>query len=137
RRKGLQKIYHLRSKTAGFAPVNRQSPHDFLIEKERNGEKRLIAKTEQDRAHPSCSKFVLLAKVGNLVRYSCFRCSAGSPLAETQRSCLIGIHQFLFHLVAGTKVKLSRGHVVFVDNTAISSGELNRPADDRAKHRLE
>ena len=38
RRKGLKKIHNLRRKAAGFAPVNRQSPHDFLIEQERHGE---------------------------------------------------------------------------------------------------
>ena len=42
RRKGLKKIHNLRHKTASLTPVNRQSSHDFLIEKERHGQKRLI-----------------------------------------------------------------------------------------------
>ena len=86
---------------------------------------------------PLVASLVLLAEVGDLVGYSCFGRSTGSSLSETQRGCLIGIDQFLFHLVAGTKVKLSCGLIVLVDDAAISSGELNRPSDDGAEHSLE
>ena len=34
RRKSLKKIHNLWRKAAGFTPVNRQGPHDFLLEKE-------------------------------------------------------------------------------------------------------
>ena len=60
-----------------------------------------------------------------------------APLSETERGCLIGVDQLLFHLVAGPKMKLLRRFIVFVDDTAISSGELNRAADDGAEHGLE
>ena len=70
-------------------------------------------------------------------RHSRFRCSTGSSLSETERGCVIGINQFLFHLVAGPEVKLLRGLIVFVNDTAICSGELNRPANDGAQHSLQ
>ena len=97
----------------------------------------MIAEPRQDGAHPSGSEFVLLAEVGNLVGHSCFGCSTGGPLSETERGCLIGVDQLLFHLIAGAKVKLLRRLIVFVDDSAISSGELNRPANDGAEHSLE
>src|SRR5207253_431282 len=73
---------------------------------------------------------------GNLVRHSYFSRSASSPLSETERGRLIGVDQLLFHLVAGSKVKLLRGLVVFVDDPAICSGELNRTANNGAEHGL-
>ena len=63
--------------------------------------------------------------------------STGGPLSETERGCLIRFDQLFFHLIAGAKMKLLRGLIVFVDDAAIGSGKLNRPGYDSVQHRLE
>src|SRR5262249_41198375 len=44
RGEGLKEFDDLWRKAADLAPVNRQGPHDFLIQKERHSEKRSVAK---------------------------------------------------------------------------------------------
>jgi hypothetical protein len=80
---------------------------------------------------------VLLAEVRYLVRQSRFRCSTGGPLTEMQRGGLVSPDKFIFHLIAGPKMKLLGRLVIFIDDAAISSGELNGPSDYGAEHRLE
>ena len=55
----------------------------------------------------------------------------------TQRRRAIRVDQLFFHLVAGPKMKLLGWLIVFIDDAAIRSGELNRPSDYSAEHSLE
>jgi len=57
--------------------------------------------------------------------------------SEMERHCLVRLNQLLFHLITGPKMKLPRRLVVFIDDAAIGSRELNRPTNNRAQHRLE
>ena len=69
--------------------------------------------------------------------YSGFRCSTGRALTQTKWGFLIRLDQLLFHLISSLKVELLRGFFIFVNDAAISSGELDRAADDGAEHRVQ
>src|SRR5919106_3478754 len=57
-----------------------------------------------------------------------------SPLARWR---LKRLKHLFFHTVASSKMKLFPALIVLVDNSTVSSGELNRMADDSAEDRLE
>ena len=58
-------------------------------------------------------------------------------MAQADRRRPKRLNHLLFHTVAGSQMKLLRGLIVLVNNSTISSGELDRMANDRAEHSLE
>jgi hypothetical protein len=78
---------------------------------------------------------LFVKEVGNLHWYS-FPLLDRSRLDPDEVGFPDTLDQLLFHLISSRKVELLRGFFIFVNDAAISSGELDRAADDGAEHRV-
>ena len=66
-----------------------------------------------------------------------FRRSPRRALPESDSGDPERLTHLLFHAVTRSKLKLLRRLVVFIDDTAVGSRELDGPRHDRFKHGLE
>ena len=131
RGKGLQKIRPLLGQIPDCLSPNRQAAHDLLFAKQRNSEEASITKSRQAWAAPRGSVIALFQDVRNL--HWCRGIVAARPVAPSPRRSGVArsastSSSSIWWLAR--RMKLFDGLIVFVNDPAIGSGELDRMGDD-------
>src|SRR5688572_15237865 len=136
RGESLQEFHNFRFEFSDLSTPDAQTSHDLLFTQDGHREQRTVTQPIQDRSYSRDRSFLGFKGIHDLHWRSCACRLTGCAFTQTDARRLKYLNRLGFHVVARPQVKLLRGLVVFVNNTAIGSRQLDGPRDDGLQHSL-